>query len=344
MNVLTSWDTAARRTHVRASIRHQASADQSSTSIKLRTNMQPEVEKPLFLVGTGRCGSTALHRLLTRHSELAWLSHYIKQYPERPTLNMLAMTLLDTPIVAAMTRRIARPAEAYEFWDRYFRGFSSPCRDLLSEDVPPRGKMQLRKAMARTLTRRRGRLLAKITGWPRIGFLKEVFPDAKFVHVHRDGRAVASSLLQMSWWGGWGGPGNWKWGDLTAEQRSKWERHRKSFVVLAGIQWEILMESFQRARTSVPATDVLEVSYEELCRNKLENLRRIAEFANLSWTADYERVVEAFPFVNTNHKWREYLSDVQQRELEDALSDSLARYGYTVDSPSGQDVGRQPQA
>jgi len=32
----------------------------------------------------------------------------------------------------------------------------------------------------------------KYTGWSRIAFFKEIFPEARFVHVIRDGRAVAA--------------------------------------------------------------------------------------------------------------------------------------------------------
>ena len=32
-----------------------------------------DVTKPIFIVGTGRCGSTALHRLLGLHPQLMWL-------------------------------------------------------------------------------------------------------------------------------------------------------------------------------------------------------------------------------------------------------------------------------
>lgn len=66
--------------------------------------------------------------------------------------------------------------------------------------------------------------LHKFTGWPRAGFAHAIFPEARFRHVIRDGRAVANSLIQMSWWSGFGGPENWKWGQLSDEDLSAWKR------------------------------------------------------------------------------------------------------------------------
>ena len=51
----------------------------------------------------------------------------------------------------------------------------------------------LRAAAQTCVSARRPRLLCKITGWPRIGFLHAVFPKREFINVIRDGRAVASS-------------------------------------------------------------------------------------------------------------------------------------------------------
>lgn len=67
-------------------------------------------------------------------------------------------------------------------------------------------KRKLPVVLSKTLTKKRNRLLFKITGWPRVGFLHEIFEDAKFIHLIRDGRAVAYSLLQQPWWEGWRGP------------------------------------------------------------------------------------------------------------------------------------------
>jgi hypothetical protein len=72
---------------------------------------------------------------------------------------------------------------------------------------------------------------------PRISFLYAIFPDARFVHVLRDGRAVANSRLNASFWKGWHGLNIWG-GQMPEHYRQEWERHRRSFVALAGIEWK----------------------------------------------------------------------------------------------------------
>ena len=77
--------------------------------------------------------------------------------------------------------------------------------------------------MKQLLVRKRNRLLIKITGWPRIGYLNEIFSDAKFIHILRDGRAVANSLINVEFWRGWQCPQNWRFGRLTEKQQKEWE-------------------------------------------------------------------------------------------------------------------------
>jgi len=182
--------------------------------------------------------------------------------------------------------------------------------------------------MGDMLTYKRRRLLIKITGWPRIRFLKEIFPDAKFIHIYRDGRAVAASLLNVPWWSGWQGPLNWPWGELTPTQRERWVRYGNSFVVLAGIEWEILMAAHERARQGIPSDDILDIRYEDLCQDPLKVFQKVVEFSTLEWPQRFESAVDRFSLKNTNDKWKKHLSGEQQKLLSESLKNSLEKYGY----------------
>jgi len=116
------------------------------------------------------------------------------------------MQAFDFPIVGKLSRERLRPGEAYSFWEYHCKGFSTPCRDLVLDDVTKKVGERLPRMFAQLLTRRRNRLLTKITGRPRIGFLRESFSDAKFIHIRRDGRAVINSMINVDWWWGWRGP------------------------------------------------------------------------------------------------------------------------------------------
>ncbi|MEJ7803733.1 MAG: sulfotransferase, partial [Candidatus Limnocylindria bacterium] len=45
------------------------------------------VEQPLIIVGTGRCGSTMLHRLLARHEQVGCLSTWNETFPSQTWLS-----------------------------------------------------------------------------------------------------------------------------------------------------------------------------------------------------------------------------------------------------------------
>ncbi len=292
-----------------------------------------QLHKPIFIVGTGRCGSTILHQMFAYQHQLAWLSWTCHSYPHRPQYNQVAMRLFDTPLPKQYLFKLLHPSEAYNLWDMYSPGFSEPYRDLYKEDVTPVVQNRLLKVLTGMLTRQRTRLMVKITGWPRIGFLKELFPDAKFIHVYRDGRAVVNSLLNVPWWSGWHGPQRWRWGRLTAEQQAKWQQFDESFVALAAIEWEILMtaqeEAKQRLAAAGQGADLLEIRYEAFCQDPLGTFKQVIDFCDLEWTADFEATINRFNIKSSDYKWQSQLTKHQQAILNDCLSDSLAKYGYS---------------
>lgn len=288
----------------------------------------PDLHKPIIIIGTGRCGSSIFHKILSHHPRVTWLSPYADKHPAKLARNRLAMRALHLPFVNGLIRKRVYPVEGYVFWDKYSPGFSEPWRDLVEGDLTPSTKVRLQKILPQLVIGRRDRLLLKVTGWPRIGFLKAVMPSARIIHVYRDGRAVVNSLMAVPWWSGWRGPENWRWGELTPAFRAKWERFDRSFVALAAIEWEILMQAHEDARQVVPSEDYLSLSYEDLCLSPLEQVRRAADFCGLEWTTEFQRDVNRMKMRNTNFKWRKELTEKQQVLLNDCLSDSLARYGY----------------
>ena len=293
------------------------------------TNRQMmQVTKPIFLVGTGRCGSTLFHRLMARHPQMMWLSGFCYLYPDRPVWNRWAVTAMGNPLLHRLFGGKIRPGEHYRFWDHHAYGFSEPCRDLVRSDVSARVKKQVRGALEPMLTPKRDRLLVKITGWPRIGFLNEIFEDAKFIHIVRDGRAVASSLLHVHFWRGWYGPQGWRAGLLSPEDQASWESYDRSFTALAGLEWRIQMRAIEAARRALDPARFLEVKYETFCEQPLETFRRVLRFAELPDSADFERHVSAASIRSTSNRWRNDLSAGQQDLLDDLLREDLGQYGY----------------
>jgi hypothetical protein len=289
-----------------------------------------QITKPIIIVGTGRCGSTVFHRLLATHPQVMWLSGFSYFFPATPALNRWAVTAMGNPLLRRLLGSKIRPGEQYRFWDRHSYGFSQPCRDLVGADVSSRVKRQVREALAPMLTPKRNRALLKITGWPRIGFLNEIFEDAKFIHIVRDGRAVASSLLHIHFWRGWMGPQAWQAGMLSPEDQAIWEGYDRSFTALAGLEWKIQMRAMEAARQGLDPKLYYEVKYETFCDQPLDVYRQVLQFAELPESAEFERQVKAASIRSTSDRWRDDLSAGQQAVLNDVLREDLLRYGYEV--------------
>ena len=73
-----------------------------------------------------------------------------------------------------------------------------PFRDLTADDAAPWIERRVRAFFdGRAQEQGRPVFMHKFTGWPRARLLAAVFPEAKFVHVLRDGRSVANSYVQV---------------------------------------------------------------------------------------------------------------------------------------------------
>jgi Sulfotransferase family len=297
----------------------------------------------VFIIGTGRCGSTMIHEVLAGHPDVGFMSNLDVNLPvvnAKGRWNNAVYRMVPGPFSQRDLARLRLgrvrlrfgPSEAYrKLATQVSPILAEPCRDLTAQDVTP----WLRQRSARFFGQRmtaQGRpvFLCKFAGWPRAGFFHSIFPDAKFVRVIRDGRAVADSLIRRPWWDGYRGPSNWRFGPLPHPYAEAWESSGRSFVVLAGLQWALLMDAFESAKKLIPSQQWMDVRYEDFVDDPREEVRNVLRFIGLTWNDRFESAFRKYRVLaDRKDEYRQNLTPAQLDLLDRVLGDMLHRFGYT---------------
>jgi len=297
------------------------------------------IERPIFVIGTGRCGSTALMDLIAYHPAFAWPSQYTAR---RPGLDRSAVLsrIVELPLIGPRLRFMPfapKHAESYEQWSRCFAGFAEPFRDLVAADVTPRTRRLFHDSVA-DICRFQGktRFMTKYTGWSRIEFMRSIFPDARFIHIVRDGRAVAFSYTSMPWWDGWAGVERSRWGSLSEDSLDALARYDHSFVALAALQWKALINNLCDKSALLPKEDLLLLRYEDVVRDPIGAAYGSIAFAGESGddTRFVKHLAVATPrIVDPDSRpdpppWKQNLTVQQIDMIDDICQDELARFDY----------------
>lgn len=192
----------------------------------------------------------------------------------------------------------------------------------------------------------------------RVPFVDDVLPDAKFVHLVRDGRAVTESAMRQ-----WSEPMDWRrliekvrglplqnigyavwfagnfmkglysgrgggrvWGPRYPGIDADVESGRDLAEICAE-QWRACVSSATEALEAIPADRRITIRYDELVggTEALESVARFCELdgINCVLSAHRERVD-----TRTDDKWRTALSADQQARIAPILNSELARLGY----------------
>lgn len=231
-----------------------------------------KVKKPIFILGTGRSGTTILGIVLSMHRDVGFLNE-----PKA-----LWSTLRDDEDLIGSYHR--GPA-------RYRLGVEDAAYSLINDAHRVYGAY-LRFTMTQRVVEKYPELIF------RVPFVREIFPDAKFLFLSRDGWDTCASIENWSarfgsnvgaethdWWG----VNRRKWSlliDQLIPEHADLAPHAqtlRSFTdhrAMAATEWIITMREGLGLVDSYPR-DVLHVSYAELCANPEKVCTKIAEFVDL---------------------------------------------------------------
>jgi hypothetical protein len=298
---------------------------------------QPDFAVP-FICGATRSGTTLLRLMLDSHPELAipGETHFI------------------VPMIRAMKKRKLSADELAELiisGDRWgdFKLSEDELRGRFGALSPLTAADAVREFFNLYASKQRKvRWGDKTPGYvQRMRLIQRVLPEARFVHIIRDGRDVALSVVPRSW-----GPAT------VAAAAENWKRR------------------IDRARRQAPhLAHYLEVHYEDLISDTEGVLRQVCEFIELEFdpvmlsyheraeerlaekardlsrpwgTVSAESRVESHklasepPRQDRIARWKTLMSESDRREYEAIAGEALASVGYEVGVRVDHSAGPDP--
>lgn len=247
----------------------------------------------------------------------------------RPQLAAYSRVLDVDPLrrqLRSSWRITPKPTEPYKLLNYVTDSLFTQARPLAESDVAPRAVDRYRQVVRQHLRwQGKSRYLQKHTGFPRTQYLRTIFPDASFVHVLRDGRAVASSLARVGFFDGT--LGSWWWGPMRPEFEQEYLQSGKSPIVLAAITWKTLIDLIEPAMAELPSGQGTTVRYDELIARPELTMDELARFCGLRASPMFDRRVRRVRIDGSDDKWK-LLPREDRVLLEASLQDYLARLGF----------------
>jgi hypothetical protein len=215
-------------------------------------------QRPVFIVGCGRSGTTILGNALSKHPQIAYLN-------ERRNLWFAAYPQTD-------------------IWTG--RAKSRSGRLVLSADDADEGRSKRLRRLFRlaALFAHRPIVVEKLpVNSFRLEFLHAIFHAARFVCIYRNGLEVARSIAADAQPKNWFGADGYKWNELKRLARTSADtRHLaeacETDVHRGLLEWRLSTESVVDFVRGLPHQSFCELSYAALVENPTGTVNRVLEF------------------------------------------------------------------
>ena len=245
----------------------------------------PLVSEPIFLVGAERSGTTVLRLMLAHHPQIAWCEEFeyaVDRIPDGGDWQRLDeyYQWLETHRIFqdsgfTIDRRLSYP--------QLVNSFLCQQRDRVGKPL-----------IGATVHRHFDKLL-----W--------IWPNARFIHLIRDGRDVARSCIGMGWAGNvWTGVERW-------------------------IEAELL---WAKLSSMLPAQRQIEITYENLILDPVKVLTHLCDFIGIPYDQAMLSYAQAttydVPDPSLIRQWRRKLSDREIQLVESRIANMLVSRGYEL--------------
>lgn len=327
--------------------------------------MKPSIEnghmvkfdRPVIIVGAPRSGTSLLQKIIREHtgfvsvakeSDVIWNKH------THPSLHSweyegVKREYITDDLVASILDDFDQhilPSRLWNYWSRT-RIMSHPLSARIARRVYPIAD-KIMTSVRRSLPQRdrQLRLVDKSVHcayW--LDLVEAVFPDAKFVHIVRDGRTCIKSMingwrqeerfntyllpskLKISGYDGtlWNFPLPPGWRSLTSKPLNEVTAH----------QWVSIQETIMGS-LNTPRKDgrLLQVRLEELNQNTERTLKILTDFIEVPWSDYLSTLARKLPVVNSgsliHQELEEQIGHYSVEKVVPIIRPTLLRLGYSA--------------
>ena len=218
----------------------------------------PGISNPTFIIGCGRSGTTVLGTSLSKHRNVTYLNE-----PRHLWFSALPETDIWTSKAHKRTGRL-----------------------LLTEaNADSRKSKKLSRSFRlETIISGRPVLIEKLPiNSFRLELIDHIFPDARFIHIFRNGLEVASSIEKESKKGNWFGATSYKWNQLVDYAMRKDDTRGlpalcTTYHDMGLLEWRLSTEAVVAFLRRLPDTKFVEINYDEFVASPVEAVLRLQDF------------------------------------------------------------------
>src|SRR3972149_12072917 len=154
-----------------------------------------QIVRPIFILGSGRSGTSILYNLLATHPDVCWFSNIVNSYPNHPELAIMNR-ITDVPLIRGYIKKsiikssstsFIYPSEGENIYT--YCGFKDDQKMLEPTPDIKMDKFKKIVALHLALTGKQRFLNKRTANTQRLGVIQALFPDAFYIHIIRDGRA-----------------------------------------------------------------------------------------------------------------------------------------------------------
>jgi len=278
-------------------------------------------EAPVFIIGHYRSGTSLMHKLLAADPRFRYISEYELLFPhhsvrverflkpmvqrlinafqiKHPNFNDYTINLNDPNEDEALL--VSAGASWGGYWSFIFPSHSNEIVGRSVDFINERDKILWRNSylyfIKRLHWKKEGRILIKSpASTARIGALLDLFPDAKFIYMHRNPEEVSKSMAKI-------------WRKEILKYFCLQKPHQSTIDGHIQATYHLLLDAYDRDKHLIPDGNLIEVQYEKFLANKFSTVELIYNAFNLSFNEAVKKSVYEKVQMQERYKASRYTS------------------------------------